>query len=79
MSSITDYISDHFPLRETLLSFKTNVFKLIGVKRQNDIYYAEDYLIEEALNKVKKDVCSSAFPMKMCIFAARMAQNNYQY
>ena len=47
MSSITNYISDHLPLRETLLSFKTNVFKLIGVKRQNGIYYAEDYLIEE--------------------------------
>ena len=48
MTMMTNYISDHFPLREELLNFKTNVFKLVGVKRQNNIYYAKDnYLIEE--------------------------------
>lgn len=48
MTLMSDYISDHFPLREKLLSLKTNLFKMIGIKRQNGIYYADDnYLIEE--------------------------------
>ena len=48
MTQMSSYIADHFPLRESFLSFKTNIFKMIGIKRQNDVYYADDdYLIEE--------------------------------
>ena len=47
MSELTKYISDHFPLREELLSLKTNIYKRIGINRQNDVYYADDYLIDE--------------------------------
>lgn len=48
MAQMSDYIADHFPFRETFLSFKTNLFKMFGIKRQNGIYYADDnYLIEE--------------------------------
>lgn len=47
MTSLTDYVSDHFPLRNELLSFKTKVFKVAGVRRQNGVYYVGDYLVKE--------------------------------
>lgn len=47
MASMTDYISDHFPFREELLGFKTKVFKILGMRRQNDVYYVKDYLVKE--------------------------------
>ncbi len=48
MTNMSNYIADHFPFREEFLNFKTNLFKKIGVKRQNELYYAADnYLIEE--------------------------------
>lgn len=48
MTAMTDYVADHFPLREELLNVKTNIFKILGVIRQNNVYYASDnYLIEE--------------------------------
>ena len=47
MTELTNYISDHFPLREELLNLKTNIYKTIGINYQNNIYYADDYLIDE--------------------------------
>ena len=56
MTLMTDYIADHFPFRENLLSFKTNTLKLVGVKRQNNVYYADDdYLIEEYSKPVNNE------------------------
>lgn len=44
---IDNFITDHFPFREELFGFKTNLLKLFS-KKQNGVYYAEDgYLIEE--------------------------------
>lgn len=56
MMDMSNYIADHFPFREAFLSFKTNLFKNIGIKRQNDVYYAKDgYLIEEYKKPVNNE------------------------
>lgn len=46
IASIENYTTDHFPLREELVSLKTEVFTIIQQKMINDVYLAEDdYLI----------------------------------
>jgi len=48
MTLMTEYVADHFPFRKELMNFKTSLFKFVGVKRQNNVYYSDDgYLIEE--------------------------------
>lgn len=42
MTQLDDYISDNFPFRESLLSFKSILYKRLGVYKQNDVYYGND-------------------------------------
>lgn len=42
MSQLDDYITDHFPFRESLLGFKSRVYKTLGVYKQMDLYYGRD-------------------------------------
>ena len=47
-SKFSDFVADHFPFREKLLSLKTNTEHKLGNYRINGIYYGKDnYLIEE--------------------------------
>jgi hypothetical protein len=42
------FVEDHFPFREFFLNLKTNVFKLVGMNKQSDVYYGKDgYLLQE--------------------------------
>lgn len=42
MTQIEDFIADNFPFRESLLSFKSKLYKSLGVYRQEDVYYGYD-------------------------------------
>lgn len=42
MTQLDSYIADYFPFRESLLSFKSKLYKKIGVYKQNDVYYGYD-------------------------------------
>ena len=42
MTQLDDYIADNFPFRESLLSFKSELYKELGVYKQNDVYYGND-------------------------------------
>ena len=45
---VKDYLTDHFPLRDYMMSLKTKTYKVIGIKEINDVYFGEDgYLIEK--------------------------------
>ncbi len=56
MTKIEKYVEDHFPLREEFLNIKTNVFKLVGMKKQNDVYFGKDgYLLQEFLQEENSD------------------------
>lgn len=44
---LTNYISDHFPLREEFLYLNTKKNLFSGIYRNNGVYYGEDYLLEE--------------------------------
>lgn len=47
MAKIETYISDHFPLKKAFLYIKTSLFKIIGFKDINDVYFgSDDFLIE---------------------------------
>lgn len=42
MTQLDDYIVDNFPFRENLLSFKSKLYRGLGVYKQNDVYYGSD-------------------------------------
>ena len=42
MTQLDDYIADNFPFRESLLGFKSKLYKRLGVYKQNDVYYGYD-------------------------------------
>lgn len=42
MTQLDDYIADNFPFRESLLSFKSKLYKKLGVYKPNDVYYGND-------------------------------------
>ena len=47
MNKIENYISDHFPIKNTFLYIKTFIFRIIGFDEINDVYMGKDnYLIE---------------------------------
>ena len=37
MTQLDDYIADNFPFRESLLSFKSKLYKRLGINKQNDV------------------------------------------
>ena len=42
MNKLDSYISDNFPFRESLLSLKSKLFRVLGVYKQSDVYYGKD-------------------------------------
>ena len=56
ISELSDYVSDHFPLRNKLIALKNNVELLTGKTMINDIYIGkDDYLISRFENTDKND------------------------
>ena len=51
MSQLDNYIADNFPLRENLLSFKSKLYKKVGVYKQNDVYYGYDNKLYQEYKK----------------------------
>lgn len=48
MTQIENYLIDHFPLRDDMVSLKTNTYKIVGIREVNNIYLGSDgYLLEE--------------------------------
>lgn len=48
MKGLESYITDHFPFRDTFVSLKTKVYKTLGFKEINQVFFGkEDYLIEK--------------------------------
>ena len=57
MKNIESYISDNFPLRESLLGLKSNIYKIVGVYKQNDVYYGKDHkLYQEYKEPLNNDI-----------------------
>ena len=42
MNKLDSYIADNFPFRESLLSLKSKLFRVLGVYKQSDVYYGSD-------------------------------------
>ena len=42
MTQLENYMTDNFPFRESLLSFKSKLYKELGVYKQSDVYYGYD-------------------------------------
>ena len=55
MTDLEGYITDHFPLRENMLGFKSKFYKTLGVKKQNDIYYGVDNKLYQEYKKPKNN------------------------
>lgn len=51
MSELDNYITDNFPFRENLLSFKSKLYKSLGVYKQNDVYYGSDNKLYQEYKK----------------------------
>ena len=51
MSQLDNYIADNFPFREKLLSFKSKLYKTVGVYKQNDVYYGYDNRLYQEYKK----------------------------
>ena len=51
MTQLDDYIADNFPFRENLLSFKSKLYKKIGMYKQNDVYYGYDNKLYQEYKK----------------------------
>lgn len=48
IEKIEDYLTDHFPLRDFMMSLKTSTYKILGIKEINEVYIGKDgYLIEQ--------------------------------
>ena len=48
VEGLEDYLTDHFPLRDLMMSFKTTTYKILGIREINEVYIGEDgYLIEQ--------------------------------
>lgn len=47
ISKLEDYFTDQFPLRSSFINLKTNVSKLLFKDEVNNVYFADDYLIEK--------------------------------
>ena len=57
MTQIENYLIDHFPYRDFMVSLKTNTYKLVGIKEVNNVYLGKDgYLLEEfkGMNNIDK-------------------------
>lgn len=57
MTQIENYLIDHFPYRDFMVSLKTNTYKLAGIKEVNNVYLGKDgYLLEEfkGINNIDK-------------------------
>lgn len=57
MSELDDYIADNFPFRESLLGFKSSVYRLLGVYKQGDVYYGKDNKLYQEF--VKPENCDT--------------------
>lgn len=55
IENLESYLQDHFPLRDSLLSYKTAFFRFIGQNKINGIYVGDKYLIEEYTKDDNKD------------------------
>lgn len=56
IESFEDYLTDHFPLRNTFISIKTFSEKILGKNDVNDVYFADDdYLIQSYKKPVNND------------------------
>lgn len=48
ISDLENYLTDHFPFRDTFMSIKTASLKLLGMNDVNEVYFADDdYLIQK--------------------------------
>ena len=53
ISDLESYLADHFPLRDTFMTIKTNYQLLIGQKLINDTYIGKDeYLFQNLLIQI---------------------------
>ncbi|ETP72713.1 hypothetical protein UYO_1315 [Lachnospiraceae bacterium JC7] len=55
MTSIQKYLSDHFPIRDEFMTFKTKTEILTGKEEINDIYIAHDGYLIEAYSEPKQN------------------------
>lgn len=51
MTQLDDYIADNFPFRESLLGFKSKLYKRLGIYKQNDVYYGCDNKLYQEYKK----------------------------
>ncbi|MFI3260334.1 MAG: DHHW family protein [bacterium] len=58
ISSIDEYINDHFPFRTTFLKMKTNFEYMLNVRYMNEIYIGEEYLFLEYTNTTENVIAS---------------------
>lgn len=57
MNKLDSYIADNFPFRESLLSLKSKLFRVLGVYKQSDVYYGSDNkLYQEYMEPSNSDV-----------------------
>ena len=57
MNKLDSYIADNFPFRESLLSLKSKLFRVLGVYKQSDVYYGSDKkLYQEYMEPSNSDV-----------------------
>ncbi len=62
MGDVTDYLSDHFPVRDFFMGVKANAEMLLGKREMNGVYIAEDdYLIEVYKKPGNTDRISATF------------------
>lgn len=52
---IGDYLSDHFVYRDSFISLKNKVQKILGMKKINDVYLGNDYLLLDYKKSLNKD------------------------
>ena len=54
-TQLDNYIADNFPLRESLLNFKSNLYKKLGVYKQNGVYYGKDNKLYQEYQEPKNN------------------------
>ena len=55
-SGYEDYLTDQFIFRDTWVTMKTNIDRMLGENKINDVYFADDhYLIEAHTNTFTAD------------------------
>lgn len=53
IEKLEDYLTDHFPLRDIMMSLKTETYKLLGIKEINEVYIGKDGYLIEQFKKIK--------------------------